>query len=395
MRPQKVQKRASANQMKKQGKGFHDIHFSHDLLFKILLLLPAESLHRASFVCKAWFNLINSSNFVEAHILQAEPVVLFRKSVSPPGPKMFSVESKLSLSTRETARSPVWTMRYLNYVEVQNGEGKEIESNISGFQNILATCNGLVLASRQGRRGLLVINPVTRKVLTLPQGTILPYAASYGFVFSHLSREYKVVQLFRDESKYIACEIISLTTRSWRAVDGPSSEHFRRYFLRKPVAANGSLHWLPSGCDCSCIVSMGIDDEKFHTRILPNRNRSNDRLVEIGGFLSFVTHVAVDTLEIWILKESEGEGWVKRHTITGTGIRNLVPTCTMSRGRELFFIIVRDHNFCAYDMETLEMRAVKFDGVAIWSHQTHHSYSNYLPHVNTLASWESRLVARW
>ncbi|GFZ08384.1 hypothetical protein Acr_20g0001920 [Actinidia rufa] len=354
---------------------------------KIFLLLPAKSLHRASFVCKAWFKLINSSNFVEAHILQAEPVVIYLKSVSPPRPKMFSIEDNLSLSKfsrRETANSPV---HYLSYVEVQNGEGKVIESNISDFQNILATCNGLVLATRKDTRGLLVINPVTRRVLPLPRGTILLYAEcyhSYGFVFSHLSREYKVVHLFRDESKSIACEIISLTTRSWRAVNGPSSEHFHTYFSRKPVAANGSLHWLPCGGGCSCIVSMGIDDEKFYTRILPNRSRRNDRLVEIGGLLSFVTHVVEDTLEIWILKESEGEGWVKRHTITGSGIRNLVPTCMMKRGRELFFVIERENHLCAYDMETLEMRAVEFDGVALWRR---HIYFSYLPHINTLASW--------
>ncbi|GFZ08388.1 hypothetical protein Acr_20g0001960 [Actinidia rufa] len=235
------------------------------------------------FVCKAWFKLINSSNFVEAHILQAEPVVMFLKSVSPPRPKTFSIEHKLSLSKfsrRETDISPV---DYLSYVEVQNGEGKEIESNISGFQKILATCNGLVLATGAETSGLLVINPVTRKVLALPRGTILPYAAcyvSYGFVFSHLSREYKV-----------------------------------------PTGPCIGFH---SSGGCSCIVSMGIDDdEKFHTRILPNRSRRNDRLVEIGGLLSFVTHVVEDTLEIWILKESEGEGWVKRHTITGSGIWNL------------------------------------------------------------------------
>ncbi|GFZ08383.1 hypothetical protein Acr_20g0001910 [Actinidia rufa] len=285
MRPQEVQKRASANQMKKQGE---------------------------------------SSNFVEAHILQAEPVVMFLKSVSPPRPKTFSIEHKLSLSKfsrRETDISPV---DYLSYVEVQNGEGKEIESNISGFQKILATCNGLVLATGADTSGLLVINPVTRKVLALPR-------------------------------------------------------------------ANGSLHWLPSSGGCSCIASMGIDDEKFHTRILPNRSRRNDRLVEIGGLLSFVTHVVEDTLEIWILKESEGEGWVKRHTITGCEIRNLLPTCTMKRGRELFFIIEENHKLCVYDMETLEMRAVKFDGVALWRR---HTYISCLPHVNTLASWES-LVARW
>ena len=71
---------------------------------------------------------------------------------------------------------------------------------------------------------------------------------------------------------------------------------------------------------------LWADDEKFDT----NSSIMNDRLVEIVGFLSFVVE---DTLEVWILKESEGEGWVKRHAITGYRIRNLVPTCTLRCGR--------------------------------------------------------------
>ncbi|XP_057510496.1 F-box protein CPR1-like [Actinidia eriantha] len=378
-----VQKRASDNETKKQSRGFEEIHFSYDLIFKIFLLLPAESLHRSSFVCKAWFNLINSSNFVEAHIRQSETVLIFPKSVTQTRPNTFYIESKLSLSifsTTEPSRS-----HYLDFVGVQDGKLKEIESNVSGFKNILATCNGLVLATRKERRGLLVINPVTRKVLALPRGTILSYEESYGFVFSHLSKEYKVVHLFRDTSRYIACEIMSLTTRSWWAVDGPNAEHFRS-FLHKPVSANGSLHWLPDRDGCNCIVSMGIDDEKFDTRSLPISSSRNDRLVEIGGFLSFVTHVPGNTIEVWFLKECEGQSWVKQHTIRGYRISDLVPACSLRCGRELFFILEntvdQGRYFCAYDMETQEMREVEFEGLSLWGHRR-----AYLPHVITLASW--------
>ncbi|CAL5431344.1 unnamed protein product [Camellia sinensis] len=378
-----VQERASANKKPEIKWGNQAAHLPYDLIFKILLLLPAESLHRSSFVCKAWFNLINSPDFIEAHMGQSETVLIFLQSVPERRPKTFSIEAKLAPSKHDsiflTNEAP---KPYINFLEVEDGMGKVSESNISGCKDILATCNGLILAKCELNRGLLVMNPATRKLVGLPLGTIVPRDESYGFVFSHLTREYKVVHLFRDESGYIGCEILSLNRKSWWAVDGPSLGLLRR-FIYKPVSAIGALHWLPAKHDCNYLVSMGIDDEKFQTKTLPVSSSISDRLVEVGGFLSFVTHVTRNRIEAWILKGLEGEDWVKQHIITTDDrIVDLIPLSTLRHGREMVFKGYRD-SFYAYDFEAQAMRKVEME-----KRPVQHNGS-YLPHVNCLASWES------
>ncbi|KAI8003542.1 hypothetical protein LOK49_LG08G01082 [Camellia lanceoleosa] len=241
--------RASANEKKEHMNGLLEIK-----IFKILLLLPAESLHRSRFVCKAWFNLVNSSNFTDAHIRHSETVFIFLQLVSQRRPKTFSIEAKL--------------------------------------------------------------------------------------------------------------------------VDGPSFGLFTK-LIRKPVAAIGALHWLPAKHGCSYIVSLGIDDEKFYTRALSISSSVNDRLLEIGGFLSFVTHVTLNRIEAVFPVV------VKRHIIMSNKITDLIPISTLRHGREMVFKGCRDGSFYVYDIEIQVMRKVEMEG------EPHRHRSSYLPHVNTLASWES------
>ncbi|KAI8569136.1 hypothetical protein RHMOL_Rhmol02G0255500 [Rhododendron molle] len=377
-----VQQRASLNEDK--AREFADIRhvgqvasLPYDLIFRILLLLPAESLLISSSVCKEWFSLINSSDFIEAHSQQCESVFIFLKKASP-RLKSFKIEDKLGLLVNSSIFSKSEPLRsYINFVKVQGGRCKVIESNISGFKNILATCNGLILATCEQNGGLLVLNPMTRKLSALPLGTTLPLEQSYGFVFSQLTKQYKVVHLFQDESLHISCEILSLNTRLWRGVDGPSFGLFTS-LVHKPVTAIGALHWLPSSANCSFIVSMGIDDEKFRTLSLPISSTPNDRLVEIGGFLSFVTHVGFRRLDVWMLKGLWGEGWVKQHIITSYRVPDLVPVSALRCGRELIFQVNGAPCFYAYDVEKEEMRVAVMEGGAPGGRQ------HYLPHVNTL-----------
>ncbi|KAJ0085077.1 hypothetical protein Patl1_07386 [Pistacia atlantica] len=60
--------------------------------------------------------------------------------------------------------------------------------------------NGLMLLDNRGKNGgLVVMNPVTRKMVALPVGNLCPpYEESYGFALSEATGEYKVVHLFRD-----------------------------------------------------------------------------------------------------------------------------------------------------------------------------------------------------
>ena len=70
---------------------------------------------------------------------------------------------------------------------------------------------------------LIVVNPVIRKLISLPLGTLCPAdKESYGFAFCTVTGEYKVVHLFLDELRYISSEILNHGTRVWRVVNGPS-----------------------------------------------------------------------------------------------------------------------------------------------------------------------------
>lgn len=383
-----VQERASLNEDKARESanikhGCQVGNLPYDLIFQILLLLPAESLHRSSFVCKEWFSLINSSKFIDAYSRQSETVFIFLNKTSPTRPKSYKIEAKLGLlenfnifSTHEPPRY------YIDFLKFEGGRCKVIESSISGFKNILATCNGLILATCKQNGGLLVFNPVTRKLAAIPLGTTLRYEESYGFVFNPLTKQYKVVHLFRDGTAYIGCEILSLNTRLWRGVDGPSLGLFRS-FDHKPVSAIGALHWLPSSDPCGQIVSMGIDDEKFRTTSLPISSTPNDRLVEIGGFLSFVTHVEFHKLDVWMLEGLEGGHWVKRHIITSYRVTELVPISTWRCGKELIFKVNGQACFYVYDIGKKEMSIAEIEGDALSRPHQH-----YLPHLNTLTPGE-------
>ncbi|XAR71003.1 hypothetical protein NMG60_11028072 [Bertholletia excelsa] len=315
---------------------------------------------------------------------QSETTIIFLQLVSQRRPKSFSIETKLGLLEHESifsTRNPA--VSYISFIEVQDGKSKVIQSNICGFKKILAACNGLVLGTCEPSRKLIVMNPVTRKFLLLPLGTIAPCPnESYGFVHIPLIREYKVVHLFRDESGYIGCEVLSINTRSWRAVDGPSFGLFRQ-FAYNPVVAIGALHWLPATDGCAYLVSMTVDDENFHTKSLPIPSSMNDRLVEMNGYLGYVTHVALDRIEVWILKGLGDENWVKRHIIMGYRMPDLIPISTLRHGREMVLKEDRDFSFYAYDFESQVIRKVEMEGEFLQRR------GSFLPHVSSLALWES------
>ncbi|KAK4366108.1 hypothetical protein RND71_013988 [Anisodus tanguticus] len=187
----------------------------NDLLFKVFLLLPAETLCRLRYVCKPLLSMINSLTFVEDHFRQSETVLI-----------------------------------------TQNGKGHKVcmPNNLRNIKCILAACNGLVLAQIRENEGLVVINPSTRNHIRVPLGTIGFVHECYGFMFSHFTGAYKVVHLFRDQSY---CEILNLTTRSWHAVDGPNLGEFGSIATHRSVSAVGALYWLPKKDGCNHVVSLG------------------------------------------------------------------------------------------------------------------------------------------
>lgn len=228
------------------------------------------------------------------------------------------------------------------------------------------------------------MNPVTRKLVALPVGTISPsHKRSYSLVFDPSTSEYKVVHLFHDESDYTSCEILVLGERSWKMVNAPPFG-LVSWFGYKPVFAVRALHWLPHIDHNDYIVSMEIGTERFKTIELPKSARTCDRVLEMGGFLCFAAHeeTEIDQIDIWALKKLSEESWTRIHRVIGCCSLHMIPISGSRFGGQIIFTRDEDGTAALYDydfhlksMSKIEMG--KNDSLG----------DSYLPHVNSLVSW--------
>lgn len=360
-----------------------------DCVTNILVRLPLDSLQNSRFVCKPWYDIINSTKFIDAHLSLSETVVIFLlPSCLPKKPNCISVESKLVQSKSVTLfeRSVVDRSGFsVQFLEFNGGQSKIVEYNLRCLGDIRATYNGLILLDNKMKKGgLIVMNPVTRKLSALPVGTLYsPHRESYGFALSNVTDEYKVVHLFKDVMGYVSCEILNLGTRFWREIDGPSFGLFG-WFGYSPVSAIGALHWIPHFDQSDYIVSMEVDEEKFHQVPLPKSCKTHDRFVEVGGSLGFVTHhEEVCQIDIWILKNLFGVVWTKHHSITVCCILDMVPLFSLRIKGDMIFKRDEDGSFYVYDFQLGTMTKVEMaEGVPL--------SASFLPHINSLVSWCSR-----
>ncbi|XP_076939648.1 putative F-box/LRR-repeat/kelch-repeat protein At1g11620 [Bidens hawaiensis] len=349
-----------------------------DLLFKIFVTLRAKDLVRLRRVCKTWYKLISSPNFVESHMSRCEPVLTFLKRYPEPRPNMFSINANNGRFTLFKPSSSNERDCEIHLLEFTNGKNKVGTLDVCGFGNILATCNGLILATNKSGT-LLILNPTTRTLVSIKPGTMVhPRDESYGFVFSHRAREYKIVHLLRDGSGHVDSEILSLKTMSWKGCTVPSFGSFRD-FVHKPVVASGVVYWLSGVGGVDHFVSMDIDHEKFVTSALPvNSTGLTDRLLENQGLLNFVGQMTVYRIQVWMLKTGQ---WVKRYTINmDYDITDMVPVFITGNGKSMIFKMLNDEVF-EYDVEEDEMKEVSVDG--------NQSFDLAFSHVNTLVSLEN------
>ncbi|KAL2538865.1 uncharacterized protein Fot_20256 [Forsythia ovata] len=398
---ERIQRELEQERKKQQESLFIVPYLPKDCISKILVQLPLESLQKSRFVCKAWYGIVNTPVFIGSHLQRSDTGLIFLapvtkghrhpsssdvKTVDPPiKPNTFSVESKVL----HTQSVPIchWphihpsSLFYVMFMEIKNGKSTIKEYNETCIGKIRATCNGLILLeNRMKKEGLVVMNPVTRELMTIPMGTqSSPHCESYGLVFCHRSSNYKVVHLFQDESQYIGCEIINIGSGCWRVTDGPSFGLFG-WLGYEPVFAMGALHWLPLINHNDYIVSLLVDDEKFKKIPLPKSGEIHDRIVAMSGFLGFVTHEDMNRIDVWILRDLGCEVWQKLYTIRMDCTKNMVPLyCSRIDGEIIFK--KNDYDLYSYVCSSQIMSKVEvkkgcfpFNGC-------------YLPHVNSLVSW--------
>lgn len=374
-----------------------------DCISNIIVRLPHSSLLNSRLVCKQWYNIISSPVFIDAYLRRSESVLIFQTPLPEEScnnfpmassssslmerPQVFSVEEYFQPSTFPGLWQSIPSKKLsLQFVEFKGGRCEKEEYNVSCEGSIRAACNGLILLdSKLKKHNLIVMNPVTRKLVKLPLGTLSQrHKESYGFALSSDTGLYKVVHLFHDELRFSSCEILDLQNRIWRAVNGPDFG-LLKWFGYKPVSAIGALHWIPQIDRSEYIVSLEVNTEKFYTVKLPRNCRVYDRIVEMNGFLALVIHEEFNQIDIWVLKSVTGEEeWRKHHTITAGCLWDMVPLFCLRISEEMIFWREEDNCFYSYDFQLQVMKTVDMELGSI------PFPDSYLHHVNSLVSWTSK-----
>lgn len=187
---------------------------------------------------------------------------------------------------------------------------------------VRASCNGLLLMKRE--LDLYVVNPITKQLVKLPPCDIsckypLQYE-TYGLGFNSETKEFKVVHLCEYEKKsFIGWEIITVGSDSWREICGP---FFGLTQLKIPITANRVLYWEMRK---EYFVSVDVGNEMFSKIPLPNCILDSYHMLELGDTLSLASHMALNRIEMWELKDFHEGKWVKQLSIKYFNFSNTMP----------------------------------------------------------------------
>ncbi|XP_071726905.1 F-box protein CPR1-like [Rutidosis leptorrhynchoides] len=261
-----------------------------DVVAKILVRLDVEDVVRCKSVCKSWYNLISSNDFVNAHL---------KRSYN---------------NNREHGYKRIRLLKLRDYM-------------------MIGSCNGLICISLKFVE-LLVTNPSTREVRKLPMP---PYnyrgKVCWGFGYDSCTDDYKVVVGFEESKHHMRFQVLSLKSNQWKSLkptkwkfveDRDHINYNTNTYDCTGFLYNGALHWFMDDDTKKkkkkkVILSFDLSLEKFKEIPLPNdRKYVYDGRNIIGVFeerlciciSKWYDCFASYDLQTWVMKSCNG--W---HTI--------------------------------------------------------------------------------
>ncbi|KAF3787202.1 putative F-box protein [Nymphaea thermarum] len=285
----------------------------NDVLANILSRLPVKPLLRFRRVCKGWRFLIDSDDFVEAHLS-------FAKLHQKPS---FVAESDEKLYFCD-ANDPHFVVRMRELwqnvpLEPLSDDSMSILSTLSWFDGIC--CMGIesIYAFPKRPRIYQIINPATRTSVKLPKsGLGCPDICQ--IVRDPVTRVYKLL-LVEDvvESMYpkFRAEIFSIgVDASWRKLNDNGAYGCEWPLYYRPFV-NGAIHWIYRGTPVT-IVAFDVSQERFWTMRPPeDLNVEEEHLDFVADFRGSLCLLHFDVpglkMEFWVLQDYDNSVWVRQH----------------------------------------------------------------------------------
>ncbi|KAE7995669.1 hypothetical protein FH972_000440 [Carpinus fangiana] len=346
-----------------------------DLVTLILLWLPVVSLLRFKCVCKSWYALITHQNFVRKHLLHnknSNTHLLLKTSNKTMDDYVVS-----TISYEELRISPLTQPLPPQYF----GNGEKFGISV----DVVGSCNGLVCLHGYDTLNVVIWNPTTREIKVVPKSNLPIFApAGYctliqgmGFGFDAKTNDYKIINFvsmygpkfgdyFKKDVKEIIYqkEVYSLSTDSWRKVDGPQC-----FIFENPMTyTTGMGSWLAYVNEPDLFVlSFDMSDEVFLKTPLPD-NVFGQRLFVLNELIALVALMPVDEkwreiqYDIWLLLEvGVKDSWNRLFTI-GPSFARIHRPLGFWKNDTIFLNKIDDGQLFLYDPSTKQMTDLQIHG---------------------------------
>ncbi|CAN0880824.1 F-box protein CPR1 [Linum grandiflorum] len=294
-------------------------HLPADLVTRILLRLPVDSLLCCRCVSKVWRTLIDSPMFSKLQIdhsaATGDNAILFIRELDDDGSYVI--------------------VEYVN--GLRRGTGRihppaQISRRDSGSVfHLLGSCNGLLCFACDWEK-VLIWNLATRKVYSMPftllmkshkvgvfvnrdDGRKVFYNHGYGFGYVSDSDDYKVVQivqLFKPELHSLNSHLVSNGVRSNSSVDVEFPYHLLGS-RQTGVFVSGAIHWIvgrheEDPDDEPEITIVGFDLGLNELREVPQPEYSqvddfSSQLGELEKCLCIFAYYKDKFVDVWMMKE--------------------------------------------------------------------------------------------
>ncbi|PIA40695.1 hypothetical protein AQUCO_02400039v1 [Aquilegia coerulea] len=200
------------------------------LLVLILIWLPVKSLLRFKSVCKYWYALIKSSNFINHHLLHnncSSSSSSFSCSIISKG--LICWKTKPHCEFISLSGDLFENLVHLDFAKDQLGSYKS--SILVGQLTFVNSCNGIICLHTYFSPDVTLWNPATKQLRPLPLPPIAPrssfprkFVTTPLFGFDVRTKDYKVAIFIEkkdepwDDKPNSVVQVYNLSTDSWRII---------------------------------------------------------------------------------------------------------------------------------------------------------------------------------
>ncbi|XP_058217044.1 F-box/kelch-repeat protein At3g06240-like [Rhododendron vialii] len=319
-------------------------HLPLEITTEILSRLPVKSLLRFKSVCKTWYDLIKTPDFISKH-LQTHSTI---NSTS-------LLVTKYNRKTQEHAMSLVFNDGFhsngpisLDFPFLNRMPSlRSCEYSRGDYFYIGGICNGLVCISLSPfGYPLILCNPATRQFQEIPNSEwkwlddhVEIIQVSFGFGYHPGGNDYKLIRIvlyssLMEEDSFKA-DVYVMRTGTWREIDADKVSGFLgekdnlgrlgSYVLIDGFCAsavlNGVFYW--TACVMStnetCVMSFDMGDEVFRRIRMPvcldgRWDETNWWIAELKDELALVINFDDRHIDLWVLNEDHSS-WTNQFKV--------------------------------------------------------------------------------